>query len=94
LNVDKKLIKNRKSVIIKKKTMAETLDEWYDMLQTTYDKWSQEIDNLRVEFENTEDEDINKKIKTILPTLERYKYYLDYRHNPTPVCEMQVTENE
>lgn len=75
--------------------MAETLDQWYDMLQETYDKWSQEIERLEKEFETTEDEklQLNKKIKNILPTLERYKYYLDYRHKPSQDDEIQITEN-
>lgn len=67
--------------------MAETQEQWYDILQETYDKWLQEMDTIKQQLEETEDEDeirnLDKKIKNIIPTLEKYKYYLDYRANPT-----------
>lgn len=67
--------------------MAETQEQWYDILQETYDKWLQEMATIKQQIEETEDEDeirnLDKKIKNIIPTLEKYKYYLDYRGNPT-----------
>lgn len=67
--------------------MAETQEQWYDILQETYDKWLQQIDIIKQQIGETEDEDeinnLDKKIKNIVPTLQRYKYYLDYRANPT-----------
>lgn len=86
--------------------MAETQEQWYDILQETYDKWSREVDTIKQEIdtikqeidtikqqgpdEETDNEEndnvirnLDKKINNILPTLEKYKYYLDYRANPT-----------
>jgi DNA integrity scanning protein DisA with diadenylate cyclase activity len=55
---------------------AETIDQWYTILQETYDKWNNEVIRLRNE---NEDGSLNKQINQILPTLERYKYYLDQK---------------
>jgi DNA integrity scanning protein DisA with diadenylate cyclase activity len=55
---------------------AETIDQWYSLLQETYDKWSSEVERLKSE---NEDGSLNKQINQILPTLERYRYYLDQK---------------
>jgi hypothetical protein len=55
---------------------AETIDQWYSLLQETYDKWSSEVERLKSE---NEDGSSNKQINQILPTLERYRYYLDQK---------------
>jgi DNA integrity scanning protein DisA with diadenylate cyclase activity len=55
---------------------AETIDQWYSFLQETYDKWSSEVERLKSE---NEDGSLNKQINQILPTLERYRYYLDQK---------------
>ena len=52
----------------------ETLDQWYTILQETCDKWDTEVK--RLESENT-DGSLTKQINQILPTLEKYRYYLD-----------------
>jgi hypothetical protein len=55
---------------------AETIDQWYSLLQESYDKWDTEIK--RLESKN-EDGSMTKQINQILPTLERYRYYLDQK---------------
>ena len=52
----------------------ETLDQWYTILQETCDKWDTEVKRLRSE---NSDGSLTKQINQILPTLEKYRYYLD-----------------
>jgi hypothetical protein len=56
--------------------MAENIEQWYTMLQETCDKWSSEI--TRLESEN-KDGSLTKQINQIIPTLERYQYYLEQK---------------
>jgi len=46
------------------------------MLQETCDKWSSEV--IRLESEN-KDGSMTKQINQIIPTLERYQYYLEQK---------------
>jgi hypothetical protein len=62
----------------------ETLDQWYTILQETCDKWDTEVK--RLESENT-DGSLTKQINQILPTLEKYRYYLDKKPLGEPVQE-------
>ena len=59
---------------------AETIDQWYTILQETCDKWDTEVK--RLENENT-DCSLTKQINQILPTLEKYRYYLDKKPSTT-----------
>ena len=56
--------------------MAENIEQWYTMLQETCDKWSSEV--IRLESEN-KDGSMTKQINQIIPTLERYQYYLEQK---------------
>lgn len=90
--------------------MAETIEQWYDMLEQTYNQLNNEITRLQIERETIQksistdesneeldeesDEELNlklqvltKQINSIVPTVEKYKYYLDYRNKPTNVSE-------
>ena len=67
----------------------ETLDQWYTILQETCDKWDTEVK--RLENENT-DGSLTKQINQILPTLEKYRYYLDKK--PTQINETTSTQQE
>ena len=62
----------------------ETLDQWYSLLQETYDKWDTEVKRLRSE---NSDGSLTKQINQILPTLEKYRYYLDQKPLGEPVQE-------
>jgi len=68
--------------------MAETIDQWYTILQETCDKWDEEVQRLR--SENT-DGSLTKQINQILPTLEKYKYYLDQKPQETSQETSQET---
>jgi len=75
--------------------MAETIEQWYTILQETCDKWETEVK--RLESENTDgsltdgsltdgsltDGSFTKQINQILPTLEKYRYYLDKKPTTT-----------
>lgn len=69
--------------------MAETIDQWYTILQETCDKWETEVKRLR--SENTDgsltDGSFTKQINQILPTLEKYRYYLDKKPTTTTSTE-------
>lgn len=84
--------------------LQETYDKWNDELHKWNDELQdlemkiKEL-SLRISEEDNEDNEDNeelqvkviqlqKKASQITPTLERYKYYLDYRSNPTPVTEL------
>ena len=70
---------------------AETIDQWYSFLQETYDKWSSEVERLKSE---NEDGSLNKQINQILPTLERYKYYLDQKPLQETTIQQETTSQE
>jgi len=103
----------------------ETLDQWYQALQTTYDKWNEEVQNINMKIkelsssiveedhedhedhkdhvDHEDDEDkkdnleyevtqLKKKISQITPTLEKYKYYLDFKTNQTSVKDLDLIQ--
>lgn len=88
----------------------ETLDQWYQVLQTTYDKWNNELENLNLKIKEKslsiiEEDDENvkenlemeitllkKKVSQITPTLEKYKYYLNFQNNPTLVEDLDLIQ--
>ncbi len=67
---------------------AETLEEWYNMLQDTYDKYNVLINNLEVPEKTPENEDTyedqltayKKKRDMYLENQKPSKYYLDQRN--------------
>ena len=88
----------------------ETLDKWYTILQETYDKWNNELENLNLKIKELtfsmieeDDEDVKdnlttevtllkKQVSQITPTLEKYKYYLDFQNNQTLVEDLDLIQ--
>ena len=82
--------------------MAETIEQWYQMIEETYNKWESQLAQLKSEklladsilqkddLETDQREELTNKIKllnnninSIIPTVQKYKYYLDFKENPT-----------
>ena len=83
--------------------MAETIEQWYQMIEETYNKWESQLAQLKSEklladsilqkddLERDQIEELSRKItllnnniNSIIPTVQKYKYYLDFKEKSTP----------
>lgn len=65
--------------------MAETMEQWYSILQEVYDKYELQIQNL-----NSDEPNHKKILNQLLEVQKPYKYYLQFK--PTSFTEQDYTK--